>query len=277
MPDFNAVATASRGVAGGYVAGGLGYGSAPPRAFSIIDGYACPGTTLPYIGPVTYGGGSGCATNVAMSGVTAHAILGWNLSGGEGWVSGIEARGRLGREGGTGRLGGTANVTMPGVPAYLNSASGAYKASLDGGLALSLRYGYAVSGFLPFVRIGLGAARLTEAVDFNATGAKICTIVPPGCTTGGTIASSKSSWLPSAVIGAGLEIPFGRFFARVDAEAEAVFAPSQNLTRTLVGQAIVTAGGAPTGQVLSTSGNATLRSENWIIARRLMVSGGFRF
>ncbi|WP_457825486.1 hypothetical protein, partial [Staphylococcus aureus] len=83
---------------------------------------------LPYIGPVSYGGGSGCSTNVNMSGITAHAIFGWNFSGGEGWVSGIEARGRLGREGGSGRLGGTSNVAAPGVPAYVNSATGAYKA-----------------------------------------------------------------------------------------------------------------------------------------------------
>ncbi|MGL4285419.1 MAG: hypothetical protein ACRCVA_03695 [Phreatobacter sp.] len=277
MPDFGGIAAAARGVAGAYVAGGLGYGSAPPRAFSITDGYACPGTTLPYIGPVSYGGGSGCSTNVNMSGITAHAIFGWNFSGGEGWVSGIEARGRLGREGGSGRLGGTSNVAAPGVPAYVNSATGAYKAGLDGGLALSLRYGYAISGFLPFLRVGLGAAHLAETVDFNATGSKICTVVPPTCTTGGTVVSAKSSWLPSAVIGAGLEIPFGRFFARVDAEVEAAFAPSQNLMRTLANQAVVTAGGAPTGQVVSTSGSATLRSENWIVARRLMVSGGFRF
>jgi hypothetical protein len=281
IPDFDAVAAVNRGIAGFYVAGGLGYAVPAKRSFSLVDGYACPGVNLPYYGPVSLGTGSGCATNANIGGATAHAIFGWNLTGDQGWVSGFEVRGRLGREGGTGRLGGTSQITIPGIPAYTNSATGFYKAGLDGGVAVTARYGFNISGFVPFVRAGLGMARLTEQVDFDATGSRFCTLsgAPPAvtCTSGGTVASRSSRWLPSAVLGAGLEIPYGRFFARLDGEVEAVFSPSQNLMKTLAGQALVTVTGGPTGGVPSTVGSATLRSENWILARRLMVSGGFRF
>jgi hypothetical protein len=47
--------------------------------------------------------------------------------------------------------------------------------------------------------------------------------------------------------------------------------------RTLAGQAVVTVTGGTTGGVPSTVGSATLRSENWVVSRRIMLSGGFRF
>lgn len=282
IPDFDAVAAQNRGVAGFYVAGGLGYGTTARRDFAIVDGFACPGAGVPYLGPVSLGTGSGCATSAAMSGFTAHATVGWNFAGtGDGWVPGLELRGRLGREGGGGRLGGTAQVGIPGIPGYTNSARGTYRADLDGGIAVMARYGYSFSGFMPFLRAGFGMARLSERVDFDATGSRACTLtgIPPAasCTTGGTVASHTARWLPSAVLGAGLEVPYGRIFFRLDGEVEAVFSPSQNLVRTLAGQALVTAAGAPAGGVPATAGSATLRSENWIVARRVMLSAGFRF
>ncbi|MDP3546562.1 MAG: hypothetical protein Q8S29_10310 [Phreatobacter sp.] len=281
IPDFDQVAAASRGVGGFYVAGGLGYGLPARRDFTIVDGFACPGANVPYLGPVSLGGGSGCRTSAGLSGLTAHAIAGWNFGGPQGLISGIEFRGRIGREQGAGRLGGSTLVSIPGVSPYTNTASGTYRASLDGGLALTARYGYAFSGVMPFLRAGLGMARLSEQVDFDATGSRSCTVggVPPAvtCTSGGTVASRTARWLPSAILGAGLEVPFGRMFVRLDGEVEAVFSPSQNLMRTLAGQALVTVTGGTTGGVPTTVGSASLRSENWVISRRIMLSGGFRF
>ncbi len=281
IPDFDQVAANSRGFGGFYVAGGLGYGLPARRNFTIVDGFACPGATVPYLGPVSLGGGSGCSTSAGMSGLTVHGMAGWNFGGPVGLISGIELRGRIGREQGAGRLGGSTLVSIPGVPSYTNTASGTYRSSIDGGLALTARYGYAFSGFMPFVRAGLGMAKLSEQVDFDATGSRSCTVggVPPSvtCTSGGTVASRTSRWLPSVVLGAGVEVPYGRMFFRLDGEVEAAFSPSQNLMRTLAGQAVVTVTGGTTGGVPSTVGSATLRSENWVVSRRIMLSGGFRF
>lgn len=281
IPDFNAVASENRGVSGVYVAGGLGYGLPARRQFTVVDGFACPGMNLPYYGPVALGGHSGCTTQAGLGGVTAHAILGWNWTGDQGWVSGVELRGRIGREGGNGRLGGVTVVSIPGISSYTNTAAGLYRAGLDAGLAVTARYGFNISGVVPFLRAGFGMARLSEQVDFDATGSRSCALsgAPPSvsCTSGGTVANRNQRWLPSAILGAGLEIPYGRYFARIDGEMEAAFSPSQNLMRTLAGQALVTAGGSPTGGVPATVGQASLRSENWIVARRIMLSGGFRF
>jgi opacity protein-like surface antigen len=278
IPDFDAVAAANRGFGGFYVAGGFGYGTAAHRDFTIVDGFACPGAAVPYLGPVSLGGGSGCRTSAGLSGLTAHAMAGWNFGGPLGWISGIEIRGRLGREAGTGRLGGSSIVSIPGLAPYTNTASGTYRASIDSGLAVTGRWGYAFSGFMPFVKAGLGMAKLSEQVDFDATGSRSCTAGPPvSCTSGGRVASRTSRWLPAAVFGAGLEVPLGRAFIRLDGELEAVFSPSQNLTRTLAGQALVSVTGTGTGATPATVGQASLRSENWILSRRIMLSGGFRF
>jgi opacity protein-like surface antigen len=278
IPDFDAVAAANRGFGGFYVAGGFGYGLPAHRDFSLVDGFACPGTNVPYLGPVALGGGSGCRTSAGLSGLTAHVVAGWNFGAGQGWISGVELRGRLGREAGTGRLGGSSVVAIPGLAPYTNTASGTYRASIDSGLAVTGRWGYAFSGFMPFLKAGLGMARLSEQVDFDATGSRSCTVGPPvSCTSGGRVASRTGRWLPSAVFGAGVEVPVGRAFVRVDGEVEAVFSPSQNLTQTLAGQTLVTAGGGGSGGVPATVGQASLRSENWIISRRIMISGGFRF
>jgi hypothetical protein len=279
IPDFEQAAGAVRGMTGPYVAAGFGYSFGTRRAFSIVDNYACPGVTLPGFGPVQLNGASGCQTHATLGGLSGHAIVGWNLSGDTGWLSGIEIEGRLASEGGEGKLGGASQVTLPGIPAYANTASGAYRATITGGVAAFGRLGYNISGWVPFVRAGLGIARFAESMDFDATGARSCTLVSgqPSCTSGGLVASRRSGILPSALVGAGLEIPYGRFFARIDAEAEAAFQPSQNLMRTLANQAVVTVTGGSTGTAASTVGQASLRSENWIIARRLMISGGFRF
>lgn len=286
-PDMRAPATGDFGpfsspfamrssVAGPYVAGGLGYGATSTRSFTVTDSVACPSTSIPGYGQVAVDGVSGCSTSARLSGLSGHLIAGWNFSGDQAWVSGAEFRGRLGSETGSGRLGGATQVSLAGIASYVNQAQGAYQAELDAGLAVSARFGYNLSGFLPFVRVGVGAARLTETSRFDATNARYCT-TSLTCTTGGNIASAKTSWLPSAVFGAGLEIPYGRFFARVDGELEAVFSGSSNLTSTVTEQALVTAAGQPTGQTVSTIGSAALKSENWIIARRVMLSGGFRF
>ncbi len=62
---------------------------------------------------------------------------------------------------------------------------------------------------------------------------------------------------------------------RLDGEIEAAFSPSSSLMRELAGQ-LVTVTGTPTGGP-STAGAATLRAENWVVTRRIMLSGGFRF
>ena len=276
IPDFDAVAAANRGVGGFYLAAGLAYGLPSKRAFSLVDGFACPGVGVPYICPVSLGGASGCSTTANLAGLTGHAMAGWNVGGPNGLVTGLELRGRLGREGGNGRLGGSTLVSIPGLAAYTNTASGAYRGNLDAGLALSGRLGYAFSGIMPFVRAGLGMARLAEQVDFDATGSRSCAVGPPvTCTSGGVVAWRSTRWLPSAVLGAGIEVPYGRVFVRLDGEIEAAFSPSSSLMRELAGQ-LVTVTGTPTGGP-STAGAATLRAENWVVTRRIMLSGGFRF
>lgn len=281
IPDFAAVAAENRGLAGFYVAGGLGYAFAAHRAFSLVDGFACPGIVIHGFGSVTTGGSSGCTTSAGIGGLSAHAILGWNTLVGGRWVAGLELRGRLGAEEGTGRLGGTSTVTLAGVLPYTNVATGTYRAALSGGLALTARYGIDLGGVLPFVRGGFGVARLTEQVNFDATGSRACSLggMPPtlSCTSGGRVTSDTTRWLPSLVLGAGVEVPIGRWFVRAEGELEAAFSPSSNLMRTLAGQALVDITGGPTGGTPAVAGQAALRSENWVVSRRLMLSGGFRF
>lgn len=277
IPDFDAVAAANRGVGGFYLAGGFGYGLPASRAFSLTDGYACPGAGVPYLGNVSVGGSSGCSTTASLSGLSAHLLAGWNFGGPTGWISGIELRGRLGSESGNGRLGGTTSVTVPGIGTYTNSATGTYRGNLDAGLAVTGRFGYAFSGFFPFLKAGLGMARLSEEADFDATGSRACRVGPPiACTSGGTLAWRSSRWLPSAVLGIGVEVPLGRMFVRVDGELEAAFSPSSDLMQTLAGQALTNAAGGTTGTPAA-AGSAALRSDNWVVARRLMLSAGFRF
>ncbi|WP_439573315.1 hypothetical protein [Phreatobacter sp.] len=281
IPDFATVAAENRGLTGFYVAGGLGYAFSASRAFSLVDGFACPGIALPGLGPVMVSGSSGCTTSAAIGGLSAHAMFGWNTVIGGRWIAGLELRGRLGSETGSGRLGGTSTVTLAGILPYTNVAAGTYRASLTGGLALTARYGIDIGGVMPFVRGGLGMAHLSERVDFDATGSRACAItgMPPtlACTSGGRVTSQTARWLPSLVLGAGVEVPFGRWFVRAEGELEAAFSPSSNLMRTLAGQAMVDVTGGPTGDPATVAGQAALRSENWIVSRRLMLSGGFRF
>lgn len=281
MPDFAAVAAENRGLSGFYVAGGLGYAFAAHRAFSLVDGFACPGIAIAGFGPVSFGGSDGCRTSAGIGGASIHAIFGWNTVIGGRWIAGLELRGRLGSEAGTGRLGGTSTVMLPGIAPYTNAATGTYRAGLTGGLAVTGRYGIDLGGFMPFVRGGLGLAQLTERMDFDATGSRFCSIggMPPtvACTSGGRVTSNTVRWLPSLVLGAGVEVPFGRWFVRAEGELEAAFSPSSNLMRSLAGQALVDVTGGPTGGTPAAAGQAALRSENWVISRRLMISGGFRF
>jgi hypothetical protein len=277
IPDFDAVAAANRGVGGFYLAGGFGYGLPATRAFGLTDGYACPGAAVPYLGSVSFGGSSGCSTSASLSGLSAHVLAGWNFGGPTGWVSGIELRGRLGRESGNGRLGGTTSVTVPGIGTYTNSATGAYRGHLDAGLAVAGRFGYAFSSFFPFVKAGIGMARLAEEADFDATGSRACSLGPPvSCTSGGVVSWRSSRWLPSAVLGVGVEVPLGRMFIRLDGELEAAFSPSSDLMQRLAGQALTNATGTTTGTPAA-GGSAALRSDNWVVSRRLMLSAGFRF
>jgi hypothetical protein len=281
MPDFAAVAAENRGLSGFYVAGGLGYAFSAHRAFSLVDGFACPGVAIAGFGPVSFGGTDGCRTSAGIGGVSLHAIIGWNTLIGGRWIAGLELRGRLGGEAGTGRLGGTSTVMLAGIAPYTNAATGTYRAGLTGGLAVTGRYGIDLGGFMPFVRGGLGVAQLTERVNFDATGSRFCTIggMPPtvACTSGGRVTSNTAAWLPSLVLGAGVEMPLGRWFLRAEGELETAFSPSSNLMRTLAGQALVNVTGGQTGGSPAVAGQALLRSENWVVSRRLMISGGFRF
>jgi opacity protein-like surface antigen len=200
-----------------YVAGGGSYGVSTSRSFNIRNEVA-PFTNSFFLGQSTF-----------PSGGSLFGVAGYNLTMGS-LLLGIEASGRWGNE--------AAEITLPqSASAFGNvfgTSSMTYRLENDVGAHLAIRLGGFIDNTLVFGTIGVGVTRLAETFNVDNTNAFVCSAftlpVPPSFTQnciqfqfGGTGSFTSEKWIPSLVLGAGIEQNiFGRFFVRLSAEAETI-------------------------------------------------------
>lgn len=196
--------------AGYYAAGGVGYGIAEPRSFSII-------------GPVVFTSGT-----ENPQGWSGGGAVGYNFQSGS-LVLGLELSGRAGRE--SDSSSGVFVVTQTNG-LVTAQAPFFHEFNVDAGIHLSGRVGAAFGNTMVFAQAGIGAAHTVEAA---ATGAGfLCTsLVFIGSILTCTAAVSTpatfvetTQWQPSALFGIGLEQNYGSWFGRFSAQAEGIKGPA---------------------------------------------------
>ncbi len=144
------------------------------------------------------------SVSVHPSGPSAVATIGYNLAF-ERWLIGIELDGRWGAE--QARISAANNVCCT-----LLTATQTYQYNNDAAVHVSGRIGASIDDTLIFAKLGLGGSHITEKYTYTDT-VRFAAIM-------------KSIWVPSAIFGVGIEQNFGRAFARVSAELEAISAAS---------------------------------------------------
>jgi hypothetical protein len=205
--------------AGTYVALGGGYGVESGRS-SYVSGYFT----------------SGAPFSVTPSGGHGSVAVGHDIAVGSGIV-GLEFGGRF--EGESQRE--TAISAPFQFSAIAGSASTSYSFKNDIGLHLALRGGLTFDDLLIFGKVGVGASRIAEsfasdergiAITFCTPGVFISPCYGPVATPPGLRTSNVTSWVPSALLGVGVEKQWGPVFGRVGADFEAFNLPT---TTTIVG------------------------------------------
>lgn len=197
-----AVAPAERAApfSGPYAAVGGAFGFARPRPFSISD---------------VAGALEGDAHASGLSGLV---VAGANLQSG-GLVAGIEASFRYGRE----HFSDEKTDTVVPFGGVTGTSTKSYEITSDMSAHLAGRIGLAIDDTLIYAKAGIGAAHLAEQSRIVAAGGRcaftiggVCGQVDPLR----SLSSSAAAWVPSILLGAGIEQNFGGFFARAGAEAE---------------------------------------------------------
>ena len=205
--------------AGTYVALGGGYGVESSRS-SYVSG--------------TFSGGANFS--VAPNGGHGSVAVGHDIAVGSGIV-GLEFGGRFEGESHSGTVASAPFLFSP----ISGSASSSYSFKNDIGLHLALRAGLTFDDLLIFGKVGVGASRISESFASDERGIAIAFCTPgvfispcygsvaslPGLRT-----SNVTSWVPSALLGVGVEKQWGPVFGRVGADFEAFNLPN---TTTLVG------------------------------------------
>ena len=191
---------------GGYAAIGGSYGFSSPRTVNLFGlGFGLPSDA------------------VSAQGWSGHANIGYNVVGASNVLLGAEISGRFGHESASTSATSTASPLM-----FLQSGSAItrYEVVNDAGLHIAARAGLLFDQTLIFLRAGVGASHVRESGSFDARNSVTCTnFVNSACVTSipGTLSSaSRSRWIPSAIVGAGIEQNFGPAFVRAEAELEAV-------------------------------------------------------
>jgi hypothetical protein len=198
--------------------------------------------------------GFGFSDMLSAKGWSGRAAVGYNATLGN-FLFGAELAGRFGSE--------TASVSTVSTGSTFFTGNGVafsdYQIKNDAGLHVAGRIGMTFDQTLVFMRGGVGASHISERASFDARNFSSCTNFFNGvCTafqSGILSTGAKSNWIPSAIIGAGIEQNFGAFFVRAEGEIEAVA-----LHQTLLGGA----------------GNAGTAAEPYWFAR-VMASVGVRF
>jgi hypothetical protein len=161
---------------------------------------------------------TGLVTLTSTAGPNVTTVLGRNIAFGWGIV-GLELDARWAAEKGTGTV---SPLNFPNVGTPLLSYS--YKD--DAGVHAVIRVGATFDDLLIFAKAGLGATRVTESFTADERNVRQCfSFGPGGCVVlgpPGTLgAVQTSSWLPSAILGVGVEKNWGPVFVRFGADLEA--------------------------------------------------------
>lgn len=209
----NAPQTPNHAFAGAYAAIGGGYGTMNGRSASITS------SALSYYG--------NSVSVDSANGASINGVAGINLPIGETGVVGIEFSGRF--------KGETAERTVftsiaDNLSQTSHSTMATYRLENKAGLHLSARAGATFEDWLIFTKAGIGATSIEEV--FTLDGSQI----PKTCTNyyasyqqsfcyqwigpGGVSSVTTSSWVPSALLGVGVERNFGALFVRLGADAE---------------------------------------------------------
>jgi opacity protein-like surface antigen len=204
---------------GYYAAIGGGYGIGTKRDASARGNYTF---------------GSGDLSLPATEGASIDLVVGRNIPLGWGLV-GIEIDGRFGGDRGS--------SIIPSFPDFRSSAVGtgtlSYKYRNDAAVHAGIRAGVVFDDLLIFAKGGVGANRIRESFTADERGVSIfiCpTLSPfnscfsPGAPTPGLNSVQTISWLPSAILGLGVEKTWGPVFGRLGADFEAVNHPSTAAT-----------------------------------------------
>src|SRR5438477_3403591 len=150
--------------------------------------------------------GSPLADSVSAQGWSARTTLGYNATISN-FLFGVELSGRYGKESATTSLAGTNS----GFPIF-----GQYSIENDTGVHIAGRAGLFFDNTLVFVKGGIGVSHMHESA-LSDTSAFFF---------GSRLTGNRTRWLPSAIVGAGIEQNFGRVFVRAEGELEAVSLPA---------------------------------------------------
>lgn len=158
-------------------------------------------------------------TNDTPQGVSATVVAGYNLQFGSALI-GIEGSARFGREHFAARQtnGFPFNAAFAGTEAFKISHESRASAHL------SLRAGATLGNVLIFVQGGLGASEQFSRASIVGAGISCAPFAIP-CANPIALPSSEleiSRWVPSILIGSGIEVNYARVFGRVTVQAEGV-------------------------------------------------------
>lgn len=157
-------------------------------------------------------------------GWSGRATAGYNATIGN-FLFGVELAGRFGHEAAK----ANAAAVQPMLPFFgsFGPSSSSYDIKNDAGLHLAGRVGATFGDTLAFLRGGVGVSHIVETATSDARALTLCsgwnTSGLCTITAQGTLqAYSASTWVPSAVVGAGIEHNIGPAFVRLEAELEAL-------------------------------------------------------
>ncbi|CAN0006249.1 unnamed protein product, partial [Phaeothamnion confervicola] len=173
---------------GYYAALGGSYGRSGVRSWSLFP-------TNP-----SYGGG-GVAGDIHPRGPSVTGVVGYNLAFGQ-WLAGFEIVARWGDEKGQGQAFNNASAS--------STLNGSYRYRNDLGGHVAARLGFTMEETLIFGKVGIGWTRIVETYSYNISPLT------------DSVSTTTTTWTPSVVFGLGIEHNFGRAFARLTAEIEAI-------------------------------------------------------
>jgi hypothetical protein len=203
---------------GWYAGLGGSYGIGAPRRISAF-------ASLP---PIS---GASFIDNGSPEGWSGSFVAGTNVLFGN-LLLGLEASGRWGHE----SLSRSSTIPVSALDAEGNTPQsgqiiGTYKFDSDASAHISGRAGLWAGDTMVFAKAGIGATRITETVSFAGAG-DICAAFgssPPFFRTVclfrrpiGSGSAAEARWMPSVILGTGVEQNFGNWFVRLGADAEAI-------------------------------------------------------
>lgn len=195
-PAASALPAPRNPFAGSYATVGASYGVGSSRTTTIQPAILYPPTS----------------GRVEPQGTSVVASAGYNIMF-DRWLVGFEVDGRYGAEHDSWRA---TNVMLGNALNAVIFASHRYRYSNDGAVHVSLRGGATFENTLIYAKAGVGVARLREEWEVNDQ------VLLTNLTLPFVQNASKTTWVPSYLLGAGIEQNFAWAFARFAVEAEII-------------------------------------------------------